>query len=176
MLDDDRFEIVRRMENSMSSRPVYERIIFNRADQCVQGFTFETEKDKAYVEHYVYKKGNDGNEEKTVYDMFLYKNPGLKKFLRFKLHNWGIQTMESIIQKEAELTEKLRESYLKKEAEIKEKLRESLHKTEIELKEKLREGKEAIIASKDKLVLETKDKIKEKLSEMCPKSGRKTEE
>lgn len=57
-LDDDRFEIVRRMENTLSSRPVYERIIFNRADQSVSGFTFETNEDQAYVEHYIYKKGN----------------------------------------------------------------------------------------------------------------------
>jgi hypothetical protein len=43
------------MENSMSSRPVYERIIFNRNDRSVKGYTFETDKDLAYVEHYVYK-------------------------------------------------------------------------------------------------------------------------
>lgn len=55
MLDDDRFEIVRRMENTLSSRPVYERIIFNRCDQSVSGYTFETDEAKAYVEHYVYK-------------------------------------------------------------------------------------------------------------------------
>jgi len=34
-LDEDRFEIVRRMENVMSSRPVYERIIFNRKSRTV---------------------------------------------------------------------------------------------------------------------------------------------
>jgi len=34
-LDEDRFEIVRRMENVMSSRPVYERIIFNRKSRSV---------------------------------------------------------------------------------------------------------------------------------------------
>ena len=30
-IDENTFEIVRRMENIMSSKPVYERIIFNRA-------------------------------------------------------------------------------------------------------------------------------------------------
>ncbi len=96
------------MENTMSSRPVYERIIFNRADSTVRGYTFETEKDNAYVEHYVYKQ--DGEDTgKTLYDMFLYKNPGLKKILRFKLHNWGVQTMEGIIKKEAELKDKFKE-------------------------------------------------------------------
>ncbi len=74
------------MENSLSSKPVFERIIFNRADQSVSGFTFESDTDKAYVEHYIYKR----DAEKTDYDMFLYKNPGLKKMLRFKLHSWGV--------------------------------------------------------------------------------------
>lgn len=106
-LDDDSFEIVRRMENTMSSKPVYERIIFNRNDQSVRGYTFETEADKAYVEHYVYQQGNGEKSGQTLYDMFIYKNPGLKKMLRFKLHNWGVQTLESIIKKEAEIKEKL---------------------------------------------------------------------
>lgn len=56
MLDDDRFEIVRRMENTMSSKPIYERIIFDRSEHSVRGYTFETDQDKAYVEHYVYKR------------------------------------------------------------------------------------------------------------------------
>ena len=55
MLDDERFEIVRRMENALSSKPTYERIIFNRTNQSVSGFTFEKETDHAYFEHYVYK-------------------------------------------------------------------------------------------------------------------------
>lgn len=96
------------MENTLSSKPVYERIIFNRAEQSVSGYTFETDQDKAYVEHYVYKK-DGADAEKTVYDMYLHKNPGLKKLLRFKLHNWGVQTLESIIKKEAELSEKFKE-------------------------------------------------------------------
>ena len=89
-LDDDSFERVRRMENSLSSKPVYERIIFNRKVQSVSGYTFETDQDKAYVEHYVYKMGDGQDSEKTLYDMFLYKNPGFKKMLRFKCHNWGV--------------------------------------------------------------------------------------
>jgi len=84
------------MENTMSSRPVYERIIFNRAELSVKGYTFETDEDKAYMEHYVYKQ-DEKEKEKTLYDMFLYKNPGLKKILRYKLHSWGVQTLENII-------------------------------------------------------------------------------
>src|SRR3954469_23660748 len=47
-LGEDRFEIVRRMENVMSSKPIYERIIFNRQKKQVQGFTFEKESDNFY--------------------------------------------------------------------------------------------------------------------------------
>lgn len=108
-LDEDRFEIVRRMENVMSSKPVYERIIFNRSAKSVQGFTFEKESENVYTECYVYKQ-DDKDTTKTVYNMFLYKNPGLKKVLRFKCHNWGVQTLESIIKKEQELEAKLKES------------------------------------------------------------------
>ena len=93
MLDENRFEIVRRMENVMSSRPVYERIIFNRHTQSVQGFTFEKESENVYTEAYVYKQ-DDKDHSKTIYNMFLYKSPGLKKVLRFKCHTWGVQTLE----------------------------------------------------------------------------------
>jgi hypothetical protein len=59
----------------MSSKPVYERIIFNRKDKVVQGFTFEKETDKVYTEHYTYKEDTK-NSELTHYEMLLYKNPG----------------------------------------------------------------------------------------------------
>lgn len=54
-LDEDRFEIVRRMENVMSSKPIYERIIFNRSTQTVTGFTFESENENIYTECYEYR-------------------------------------------------------------------------------------------------------------------------
>jgi hypothetical protein len=140
-IDEDQFEIVRRMENTMSSRPVFERIVFNRADNSVRGYTFETDQDKAYVEHYVYKQGAGQDAEKTLYDMFLYKNPGLKKLLRFKLHNWGVQTMEGIIRKEAEFAQRFQER------------------------------KEALLEAKDKLVQEASDKFKGKIEEIKAKAA-----
>ena len=91
-IDEDSFLIVRRMENIMSSKPVYERIIFNRKTRQVHGFTFEKETDPGYVEHYSYKE-NSKDSILTHYEMILYKNPGFQKFLRFKLHNWGVQKM-----------------------------------------------------------------------------------
>lgn len=39
----------------MSSKPIYERIIFNRATRTVQGYTFEKEEENVYTEAYVYK-------------------------------------------------------------------------------------------------------------------------
>jgi flagellar capping protein FliD len=65
--------------------------------------------------------------------MFLYKNPGIKKMLRFKLHSWGVQTLEGIIKKEDELKEKLRES--------------------------IRGRTEALIEKKDKLVHDMENKF-----------------
>jgi flagellar capping protein FliD len=65
--------------------------------------------------------------------MFLYKNPGIKKMLRFKLHSWGVQTLEGIIKKEDELKEKLMES--------------------------IRERTEALIEKKDKLVHDMENKF-----------------
>jgi flagellar capping protein FliD len=72
--------------------------------------------------------------------MFLYKNPGIKKMLRFKLHSWGVQTLEGIIKKEDELKEKLRES--------------------------IRERTEALIEKKDKLVHEMENKFNQKKAEL----------
>ena len=144
-LDEDRFEIVRRMENVMSSKPVYERIIFNRVTRSVQGYTFEKEEENVYTEAYVYKQ-DDADATKTVYNMFLYKNPGLKKYLRYKLHSWGVQTLEQIIKADQELKAKLQQT--------KEQIKEKSEK----LKEKTKEKKEKL--------KEKKEKIKEKISDI----------
>ena len=72
--------------------------------------------------------------------MFLYKNPGIKKMLRFKLHSWGVQTLEGIIKKEDELKEKLRES--------------------------IRERTEALIEKKDKIVQDMENKFNQKKAEL----------
>ena len=63
----------------------------------------------------MYRRANEGDEQKTFYDMFLYKNPGFQKVLRFKLHSWGVQTMtklaeheKKLLQKTGELTNKIK--------------------------------------------------------------------
>lgn len=119
----------------MSSKPVYERIIFNRKMRSVQGFTFEKECENVYTECYCYKQ-DDRDATKTVYNMFLYKNPGLKKLLRFKLHNWGVQTLETLIKKD----------------EV--------------LKAKIKESKELLIEKKDKMIKEKTEMIKEKINDL----------
>ena len=79
--------------------------------------------------------------------MFLYKNPGIKKMLRFKLHSWGVQTMEGIIKKENELKEKLKDSIREK-------------------KEALIEKTEALIEKKDKIVHDMESKFNQKKAEL----------
>lgn len=63
------------MENIMTSKPFYERIVFDRDSKTVEGFTFEKDDQRVYSEHYIYHQ-DDTNANNTVYDMFLHKNPG----------------------------------------------------------------------------------------------------
>ena len=78
----------------MSSQPLYERIIVDRRDMKVNGFMFETKQDETYSEQFVYSKQTDG---KVTYDMFLFKSPGLMKILRYRMFNWGISNMQTLI-------------------------------------------------------------------------------
>lgn len=68
--------------------------------------------------------------------MLLYKNPGLKKMLRFKLHNWGVQTLEGIIKKEQEYKAKAKE-LLKEGGEKIDKGIEKVKESVLEAKEKV---------------------------------------
>jgi len=53
-IDEDKFAFVRRLENVMSSHPLYERIVIDRKDMELKGYTFEKKTDEAYSEHFVY--------------------------------------------------------------------------------------------------------------------------
>ncbi len=53
----------------------------------MQGFTFEKPSDTKYSEHYIYKQSLDN---KINYDMFLFRDPGLKRVIRHKAHQWGV--------------------------------------------------------------------------------------
>ena len=86
-IDNDKFQFVRRMENIISSKPLYERIIVDRKTMQVHGFTFENLADKNYSEHFVFRNTSPGV---VNYDMFLFRDPGIKRMLRFKIHGWGV--------------------------------------------------------------------------------------
>ena len=93
-IDKDKFQFVRRMENVVSSKPLYERIVIDRSTNQLHGFTFETPQDEIYSEHFVYRLNAQGN---VNYDMFLFRDPGLMRVLRFKMHTWGVQNLTKII-------------------------------------------------------------------------------
>ena len=87
------------MENCLTSTPLYERIIIDRGESKVMGFTFENISDNQYQETYTYQQDpNDASQ--TIYNAYLYKPPGYKKWIRQKAHNWGVSTMEEIIIKQ----------------------------------------------------------------------------
>ena len=48
MIDHNKFQIVRRMENCLTSKPLFERIIIDRQQMTLHGFTFENINDKRY--------------------------------------------------------------------------------------------------------------------------------
>ena len=54
--------MVRRIENSMSSTPLYDRIIVDRSEQKVDGYTFETKNHTYYSERYSYQVAQTGDE------------------------------------------------------------------------------------------------------------------
>lgn len=58
-IDENRFAFVRRLENVMSSTPIYERIVVDRSSMEMRGYTFEKKTDEAYSEHFVYAQRAD---------------------------------------------------------------------------------------------------------------------
>jgi hypothetical protein len=73
----------------MSSTPLYEKIVVDRKGQSLQGYTFETPSSEVYAEHYIYKS----NEATTSYNMYLMRSPGLQRYLRGTLHDWGVKKL-----------------------------------------------------------------------------------
>ena len=95
-LDEDRFQLVRRIENAISSAPLYDRIIVDRKTMMISGFTFENTMTRMYSERYTYRQSPNATNE-VFYDQQLFKNPGLKRVLRFKIHTWGVQNLQKIL-------------------------------------------------------------------------------
>ena len=89
-IDGDKFAFVRRLENVMSSKPLYERIVVDRSKMELKGYTFEKKTDEAYSEHFVYSEQAD---KSVNYDMYLFRDPGLKRILRYRMFMWGIDSL-----------------------------------------------------------------------------------
>ena len=111
-LDDDRFAFVRRYDNIISSEPYYERVIYDRKNKLIEAWMLDDEDlDKPRIaEQWVYRADGDS----TMYETFLYKNPGWRTFMRKKLHAWGVDRMNSLLAKEKELLLKKKEQMLQK--------------------------------------------------------------
>lgn len=87
----------------MSSQPLYERIVVDRKSRELKGYTYEKKTDEAYSEHFVYQQQAD----RTVnYEMLVFRDPGLKRILRYRMFNWGIGSLDSIMAKSAKLLKK----------------------------------------------------------------------
>lgn len=129
------------MENCITSKPLYERIIVDRSSNKVLGFTFEDINDNQYQETYCFQKDPE-NASKTIYNAYLYKPPGYMKWMRQKAHNWGVGTMEGIMDKERSLKEELRKKSCKAK-EIAAQKKEKLIEKKDAFKEKLRRSDSA---------------------------------
>ena len=125
-LDDDRFAFVRRYDSTMSSNPYYERIIYDRENKLIEASMLDDENmdNPRMAERCVYKADGDS----TIYETFLYKNPGWKSWMRSKLHAWGVDRMNTLLAKEKELIRKNKELMMQKKELMLQKKDEMLQK------------------------------------------------
>ena len=116
-IDDDKFAFVRRYDTIISSTPFYERVIYDRKNEKIEAVMMddESEGNPMIAEKWVYKAEGDS----TIYETFLYKNPGWKSWMRTKLHSWGVDTMNSLLEKEKEIFKEKKELMLQKKEELK---------------------------------------------------------
>ena len=131
------------MENCITSKPLYERIIFDRQQNRVQGFTFENTSDSVYQETYSFQQDpSDANN--TLYHAYLFKSPGMRRWIRYKAHAWGVDKMNSIIEKDLKDDVKNKIKVTKEKAiHMKETAKENLKESKEKLKQKLKfEGKQ----------------------------------
>lgn len=72
----------------MSSKPLYERIIVDRKDMTLKGYTYEHKTDDVYSEHFLYSEQAD---KSVMYEMMCFRQASmLKRFYRRKMFAWGI--------------------------------------------------------------------------------------
>ena len=81
---------------------MFERIIIDRSSNKLDGYTFENVSDSRYQETYSYQL-DPQNSEQVFYNAYLYKEPGMKKYIRQKAHQWGVDKLESIISQDKKI-------------------------------------------------------------------------
>ena len=77
---------------------MFEQVIFSRDPNKVEARMLDDKVDRV-GEFCSYKADKAG----IMYEMFLYKNPGWKKYIRKKCHGWGVDTMNELMKKEKQL-------------------------------------------------------------------------
>lgn len=122
---------MRRLENCVSSTPIYERIVVDRTDMQLKGYTYEKKTDESYSEHFVYAEQAD---KSVNYDFYMFRDPGLKRYLRHRMFSWGVSNLNSIIK----TSEKLRQ----KKLEAKEMLKNKKEEIKMKASEKLEKAKD----------------------------------
>ena len=95
-IDENRFGFVWRYENTLTSAPLYEQVIYDRANKTIEARMLDDKYDHV-AEKCVYKADKAGG---ILYEVFLYKNPGWKSFMRKKCFAWGIEKMNELMDKE----------------------------------------------------------------------------
>ena len=90
----------------MTSKPLYERIIIDRSQRSLSGFTFEDITDNKYQDTYMYQQDPE-DAQKTIYNAYLYKSPGFYKLIRQKAHHWGVETLCTIMMADRKIKEEL---------------------------------------------------------------------
>jgi hypothetical protein len=116
-LDDNRFAFIRRYDSVISSVPYYERIVYDRENKLIEASMMEEGDAKSYpkiAEQCVYKAEGDS----TIYETFLYKNPGWNSFMRRKMHAWGVDRMNTLLANEFELMKQKKEIMKQKKDEF----------------------------------------------------------
>ena len=73
----------------------------------LRGYTFEFKTDEAYSEHFVYEERAD---KSVKYDFYMFRDPGLKRILRYRMFNWGISSLNKIIEQSQKLQKKKQEA------------------------------------------------------------------
>ncbi|CAI2381276.1 unnamed protein product [Moneuplotes crassus] len=96
-LDEDRFAFVRRYQTTLSRKPYFERVIYNRKSRAIEAQMLEDQDTEIKIaERCIYQQEGDS----VIYETFLYKNPGWKSWIRKKTHAWGVRTMKKLLKKE----------------------------------------------------------------------------